>query len=408
MHVVLVDHFLKTPPTGGTHTCLVNLCTTLSKDQHQVSVITEAGPEATLANLIEESGCKVYDNVWSAIDLPEDRARKLADWVNERQADVFVVSVSPDAGWLALPLLNPYTATACITHSDGPTFYRPARHYRNFVDCAVGVSKETCSQMIAQCGMPPERVHHIPYGVPALTFEELPAYCTAPANDLRLAYIGRLVQSQKRVLDIIPLVEEMARRSLPVEFQIIGDGDEREILQTQLAGHVSNGTVTFWGWLNPFAVRQRLRVLDAMVLFSDCEGLPLALLEGMAHATIPIVTAIPSGAAEIIKDGENGFLVPVADISQFADRLELLCQDPQRIVTMKRAAWETGQSYSVRRMANSYVECFEHAKKERLARDPSNETPQTFPPMASCVSPYPFWARRIRRRLTVAMSGVRK
>jgi colanic acid/amylovoran biosynthesis glycosyltransferase len=407
MHVVLVDHFLKTPPTGGTHTCLVNLCTTLSKDKHQVSVITEPGPEATLANLIEGSGCKVFDNIWRAVDLPEDRAQHLAGWVNEQQADVFVVSVSPDAGWLALPLLNRRTATACITHSDGPTFYRPLSHYHDFVDCAIGVSKETCSQMIAQCAMPPARVHHIPYGVPSLSRDELAAHVGAPERELRAAYIGRLVQSQKRVLDIIPLVQEIAQRDLPVEFHIIGDGDERERLRIQLASYIDRGRVKLWCWLDPSAVRERLLDLDAIVLFSDLEGLPLALLEGMAHATVPIVTAIPSGAAEVIQDGENGFLVPVGDISQFVDRLQLLLEDPQRTVAMKRAAWETAQRYSVRRMTDSYLKCFEQARKERLAREAARETPQAFPAMASCFSPYPFWARRIKRRLALAISALK-
>ena len=408
MHIVFIDNLIMVPPTGGAHTFLVELGGALVRLNHRVSVVTETGPEQSLTKALTASGATVVTGVWRAVDLPEQRAELLTRWVKRAEADVFVVSVSPDAGWLALPLLSPAAATVAITHSDGPAFYRPLEHYRSFVDCAVGVSEETCRQIVSQCEIPEARVRQVPYGVKTLSRIEMEADCAAAGSGVfRFGYVGRLVQSQKRVLELIQLARTMLPRGTPFELHVIGDGPERETLEKELAGPVSEGKVKFWGWLSPAEVQERLRALDALVLLSDCEGLPVALLEAMGHGTVPVITALPSGNAEVVTDGRNGFLVPVGDIAGFADKLELLARDAGRLREMKRAAWETGQRYTVERMAERYLECFNLALGKRRARPHEAQTPRVFPVMSSCVSGYPFWLRKIKRRLLVWSSRIR-
>jgi glycosyltransferase involved in cell wall biosynthesis len=399
MHIVFIDNLLMIPPTGGAHTFLVALSGALVSLGHQVSIATELGPEQSLKRSLEANGAEVLTDIWRAVDLPEQRARHLSEWANERGADVLVVSVSPDAGWLVLPQLSEKTATLSIAHSDGPTFYRPVAHYRDFIDCAIGVSEETCRQLVSQCGLPSDRVRRVPYGVETLSRDEMLQRVANTSEIFRVGYVGRLVQSQKRVLDLIPLARTLRERSIRFELHIIGDGPERATIESDLKDLMANGTVKLWGWLSPAEVRQRLCELDAIVLVSDTEGLPVALLEGMAHAAVPVITALPSGNTEVVRNGENGFLVPVGDIDQFAERLALLSRDSELLLKMKSLAWETGQRYTVDKMAASYLECFDLAKTHRATREESGQTPRIFPAMASCVSRYPFWARKIKRRI---------
>ena len=49
---------------------------------------------------------------------------------------------------------------------------------------------------------------------------------------------------------------------------------------------------------------------DYVVLLSDSEGLPLQILEGLQYQTPAIVTDV-GGCTELIKDGENGYVVPL-------------------------------------------------------------------------------------------------
>ena len=160
---------------------------------------------------------------------------------------------------------------------------------------------------------------------------------------LEVAYIGRLVQSQKRVLDLAPLVRELARRNLPFVLHLIGSGEDAPRLREELARAEVGHHVRWWGWLARTEVGARLRQLDALVLPSDVEGLPLALLEAMGQGVVPVATRIPSGNTELVRDGENGFLAAVGDTNAFANRLEQLYLDPGLLTRLRRAAWVTSE-----------------------------------------------------------------
>jgi glycosyltransferase involved in cell wall biosynthesis len=217
MRFAIVDTTLTTPPTGGCQTFLEHLAPALESRGHEVNVLTEPGDEPAVADRLVRAGVRVVDDVWPRRFLPEERARRLADWCSRERIDAYVISVSSDVGWLALPHLDHLVRTAAVVHSDGPAFYQPLAHYSVFVDQAIGVSRETCRKIPLLCGVPASRTCQIPYGVErlseALLAKRLRVSCRP--RPLEVGYIGRLVQSQKRVLDLAPLVRELARRNLP-------------------------------------------------------------------------------------------------------------------------------------------------------------------------------------------------
>ena len=153
MHIVIVDTTLTTPPTGGAHTFLVNVCASLVAKAHRVSVVGEPGRDATIPTALQRVGTDVLMNLWSRRHLPEAQASRLAAWVNRERPDVYIVSISPAVGWLALPLLDPGIATMSLAHLDNPTFYQPLTYYRDFIDCAVGVSSRIYQELISTCNV---------------------------------------------------------------------------------------------------------------------------------------------------------------------------------------------------------------------------------------------------------------
>jgi glycosyltransferase involved in cell wall biosynthesis len=311
-----------------------------------------------------------------------------------------VISISADVGWLALPLLDPSIATMSIAHNDVSAFYDPLKHYAPFIDCAVGVSSAIHGKIIGQCSIPPARALHVPYGVTSLLSSEIAARSDCEFKQpLRIGYLGRLVQAQKRVLELVPLVIELERREIPFELHLVGDGPERLALERGFEKNDVTSNVKFWGWLTPEAVRQALRKFDALMLLSDCEGLPLALLEAMGHGVVPVVTNIESGNPEVVREGENGFLVAVGDTGTFVDRLELLAGDRERLSLMRQAAWETSQDYSLERMVQSYVQTFQEAAERTSGRKQRDGLTSQYPVMPSCRSKYPFWLRKIKSRV---------
>jgi len=319
--------------------------------------------------------------------------------VNEEKPDAYVISTSPDAGWVALPLLDNSIATFTIAHNDVGAFYEPLKHYHPFVDCAIGVSETIHQKIIRDCGVPVERARHIPYGVQRAALAQLDERRSDLERPLAIGYVGRIVQEQKRVMDFVPLVRELTQRNVPFQLQLIGDGPDRSELETDLRTTGLAEHVEFPGWLSPEKVRAKLRTLDVFLLLSDYEGLPVALLEAMAHGVVPIVTRIQSGNTQLVRDGENGFVLPVGDMTSFAARLESLASDREALRALGRAAWETTKQYSIEKMADNYTTAFTEVARRVATRGEREGVGANFPVMNSCRSKYPFWLRKIKARL---------
>ena len=202
-----------------------------------VWVVTQPGPDHTLLNAMEANGVDVQPHLWRGSHLPEERARLLAHWVNSVETNVYIVSASPDVGWLALPLLAPGVVTISVAHNDNGAFYEPLKHYHPFIDVAVGVSAEIHRKIIAG-GTSAERVRQIPYGVASLSKSDIEDRCSQPRDSrlpINIGYIGRVVQEQKRVMELVPLATELKRRGVLFRLHIIGDGSERAQLSEAFA-----------------------------------------------------------------------------------------------------------------------------------------------------------------------------
>ena len=164
-------------------------------------------------------------------------------------------------------------------------------------------------------------------------------------------------------------------REVPFVFDVVGDGGAREQLDRAISALGLAEPTRFWGWLDRDGVRDRLAALDVLILLSAFEGLPVALLEAMGQGVVPIVTRIASGSPDVVRDGINGFLVPVGNISLFGDRVSRVARDRQLRIRMGRAAWETASSYSVGRM----VEASLRHRGSACGRPPGTKGPGPVP-----------------------------
>jgi glycosyltransferase involved in cell wall biosynthesis len=89
---------------------------------------------------------------------------------------------------------------------------------------------------------------------------------------------------------------------------------------------------------------------DAMILPSGNEGTPVSAIEALA-AGRPVVATRVGGVPDVVRDGEDGFLVDTGDVDMLADRLARLAEDPK----LRAAMGEAGRSrvlarYSVERL----------------------------------------------------------
>ncbi len=206
-------------------------------------------------------------------------------------------------------------------------------------------------------------------------------------------------------MDFVPLTCELRRRGVQFELHLVGEGNDRSTLEEEFQRQLPGADVTFWGWLSPQEVKQRLLELDVYVLMSAFEGLPVALLEAMGHGVVPVVSRIASGSGQVVRDGENGYIVVIGDVATFADRLESLAHDRHLLRSLKAAAWDTSREFSSKRMVERYIATFLYFTAPEFSREHRTAVPQPYPVMPSCKSPFPIWLRKLKRRFLITANA---
>jgi glycosyltransferase involved in cell wall biosynthesis len=223
---------------------------------------------------------------------------------------------------------------------------------RNHVDVisAVAVPSEGCAERIRT-------------QIPELSDRVARFWCPAPCDasitrdaadgPLKLVYLGRLFQHGKRILDLVPVCAELVTRKVDFELTVIGDGPDRNALEVALRSVPGlPPRVRLMGWMANDKAVQLLKRQHVLIMLSDLEGQPIAMLEAMGSGVVPVVTDI-AAFREVIEHRKNGFLVPVGDSHEFANTLAVLDGDRKRLAQVSeaawahiRGAWETGVAIS--------------------------------------------------------------
>jgi glycosyltransferase involved in cell wall biosynthesis len=173
-------------------------------------------------------------------------------------------------------------------------------------------------------GLDPGHVTVLPNPAPRLP--DLPDQAEARAalglTGPLLAFAGRLT-AQK---DLEVALAAMA--SLPgVRLAVLGDGPERGRLERRAAELGLDGRVRFLGGGGRDDVLTLFRAADAVVLSSSWENFPHTVVEALAVGT-PVVATAVGGVSEVVRDGENGLLVPPRDAGALAAALRRLVDEP--------------------------------------------------------------------------------
>ena len=141
---------------------------------------------------------------------------------------------------------------------------------------------------------------------------------------------------------------------------IVGDGAQRSELERQAQQlSLDDRAVRFLGERSD--VDQILRAADFFVLPSDTEGLPLSVLEAMAHG-LPIVASRVGGIPELIGHNEQGILVPPGDSGALAAAIQSLADDPllrRRLGDAARA--RAGGEFSLSTTVRNYDRLYRRA-----------------------------------------------
>jgi len=134
-----------------------------------------------------------------------------------------------------------------------------------------------------------------------------------------ILFVGGLTPP-KRLDTLLEAMPEVLRCCPGARLRVVGGGEERARWEG-LTGELGlNGAVTFVGPLPHRRVPDEMRRASVLVLCSDHEGLPSAIMEALMCG-LPVVATRTGGIPDLVKNGENGFLVDSDDASGLATRL---------------------------------------------------------------------------------------
>jgi glycosyltransferase involved in cell wall biosynthesis len=261
------------------------------------------------------------------------------------------------------PSLSEKIIIVGIIHSDEDSYYADSLRLAKYWNGIVAVSHTIANHIVSLKESHDPRLVVIPYGVTVP--DRVPERSYIPDRPLKIVYVGRLVQTQKRIFDLPEIFTRLNQQKIKIEITIIGDGGERKELLKKCENFLSNGQLKYLGALQNREVLAHLKTHDVILLTSEYEGLPICILEAMSQGCVPVVTAIRSGLPEVIQDGYNGFVVGVGDVSAFADRIALLHKNLALRKSMSSHAAQTiPEKYSVKRMADDYFHFFQSLIQE--------------------------------------------
>jgi glycosyltransferase involved in cell wall biosynthesis len=152
---------------------------------------------------------------------------------------------------------------------------------------------------------------------------------------------------------------EVARRikNNNVKFLFVGEGWSKEKLREKVRELDLEGNIKFLGYRED--VENVMAASDIIALTSLWEGLPQVLVQAAA-AGKPMVSFAVEGATEVIKEGINGFIVPVKDVEVFERKLRYLIENPNIAVEMgKRGKGIIGDEWELSKMQDKVVKLYD-------------------------------------------------
>lgn len=169
------------------------------------------------------------------------------------------------------------------------------------------------------------------------------------ANELTM--IGSLVPKKNQQL-AIHVVADLIKRGIDVQLNLLGEGSEREQLE-EVAQQLNLAEYIFFQG----NVDDPERFLKNSVLYihtARYEPFGLVILEAMA-AGLPVICTDGGGNRDLIRNGENGFILDTENPEEFADKIEHLLKNTEQRIRMGSNAQRFAQAYDIQAYADRLI-----------------------------------------------------
>lgn len=217
------------------------------------------------------------------------------------------------------PALSERVGTIGLLMSDDVEYYESAYRLGRYWNRMVAVSDKIASEVVDLNPGFNSKLVTIPNSTVPLEVCQRPRRPRKSGEPLKLIYVGRIENEQKRVLDFIDLLELLDAREVNYQLTVVGEdtsfkGDdetEGEVIRTlneRWEQQLADRKIIITGRLPHEQVLELLAQHDALISLAAFEGFPLTVVEAMALGCVPIAKRIDSGIPELIQHGIDGLI----------------------------------------------------------------------------------------------------
>lgn len=168
---------------------------------------------------------------------------------------------------------------------------------------------------------------------------------TSKLTEKRIISVGRF-SKEKGYVDLIEVFKEFHDKCPDWHLDLIGDGSEKNKIVDRIYQYNLTDNVTVHGYLKRKEINELLEKSSLYIMTSYTESFGIVLIEAMAYGIPCLAFTSAEGANDLIKNGENGYLIENRSFSDMANKMEELAQDKKNISLLGKNAREFSLNYS--------------------------------------------------------------
>lgn len=334
--------YISTIRGGGAARVMVNLANGFLQKNHKICFVTNFPDvhEYVLADGVKRINIENTENRGNVLSKNISRVNKLREIIKKEEPDICVAFMRENNFRLALATKGLKTKTIVSIRNDPKKEYRQkgskqiANILYRWVDGIVFQTEDAKAFF-------PEAIRN----KSAIIFNQVEDkfFNQSSKTGEYILASGRLTEAKNYPM-MLRAFKKVLGEFPDEELRIFGDGVLEEKLKRDAKELQIENHVRFMGFSNDMS--ENYLKSKFLVLTSDYEGMPNAVLEALASSIPVISTDCPCGGPKmVIHDGENGFLIPVGDDEACAEKMIYLLRNPAVLSNMKNKAFESSEKF---------------------------------------------------------------